>query len=72
MQPEEIGMIVLRLLAAVVGLYLIVSMVLAAIKTSVNGLDSTRRDRARLQRTMCCVGPAADRVVPDTGAARGR
>ena len=33
MQPEEIGMIVLRLLAAVVGLYLIVSMVLAAIKT---------------------------------------
>jgi ArsR family transcriptional regulator len=46
--------------------------VLAAIKTSVNGLDSTRRDRARLQRTMCCVGPAADRAAHDVGASRGR
>ena len=44
--------------------------VLAAIKASVSGLDSTRRDRARLQRTMCCVGPAADRATH--GACRGR
>jgi ArsR family transcriptional regulator len=44
--------------------------VLAAIKASVSGLDSTRRDRARLQRTMCCVGPAADRATH--GASRGR
>jgi ArsR family transcriptional regulator len=44
--------------------------VLAAIKASVSGLDRTRRDRARLQRTMCCVGPAADRTAH--GASRGR
>jgi ArsR family transcriptional regulator len=44
--------------------------VLAAIKASVSGLDRTRRDRARLERTMCCVGPAADRAAH--GAPRGR
>jgi ArsR family transcriptional regulator len=44
--------------------------VLAAIKASVSGLDRTRRDRARLERTMCCVGPAADRAAH--GVPRGR
>jgi ArsR family transcriptional regulator len=44
--------------------------VLAAVKASVSGLDRTRRDRARLERTMCCVGPAADRAAH--GVPRGR
>ena len=44
--------------------------VLAAIKASVSGLDSTRRDRARLHRRMGGVGPAADRATQ--GASRGR